>query len=164
MPASVMSPVKSISARMPREHTPQEIISSARNAPAGMRGPLIASGLCALLMWGAFTPLDFGPLAWLCLVPLLTLVRVERPPRRMYLAVYLGGLSFWVSCLQWMRLGDPTMYAAWGALAIYLALYFPLFVRAVSRRRLEIARAAHLVGPDRLGGARIIARIPDDRI
>jgi apolipoprotein N-acyltransferase len=134
---------------MPRESTPQEIIASARNAPAGMRGPLVASGLSALLMWGAFTPLDFGPLAWVCLVPLLTLVRLERAARRMYLAVYLGGLAFWAAALQWMRLGDPTMYMAWGALSAYLALYFPLFLAlsrtAVWRLRVPLTLAAPIV-------------------
>lgn len=122
------NPVKSNPARMPRESTPQEIIATARNAPAGVLGALGASCLSALLMWGAFTPLDFGPLAWLSLVPLLTLVRLPRPARWMYSAIYLGGLAFWASSLQWMRLGHPTMYIAWGALSIYMALYFPLFV------------------------------------
>ncbi|HMC11411.1 MAG TPA: apolipoprotein N-acyltransferase, partial [Pirellulaceae bacterium] len=79
-------------------------------------------------MWGAFTPLDFGPLAWLSLVPLLALARLVRPARRMYLAVYLGGFAFWAASLQWMRLGHPAMYIAWGALSLYLAVYFPLFV------------------------------------
>jgi len=113
---------------MPRASTPQEIISTARNAPAGAGGALLASGLTALLMWGAFTPLDIGPLAWIALIPLFTLVRLERPVRWMYAAVYLGGLAFWAPTLQWMRLGHPLMYGAWGALAVYLALYFPLFL------------------------------------
>ncbi len=134
---------------MPRESTPQEIITSARNAPAGALGPLIASGLAALLMWGAFTPLDIGPLAWLCLVPLLALVRLERPAKWMYFMVYLGGLAFWTSSLQWMRLGHPTMYLAWGALSVYLALYFPLFVAlsrvAVWRLRVPLTLAVPIV-------------------
>jgi apolipoprotein N-acyltransferase len=134
---------------MPRISTPQEIISSARRAPASARGALIASGLTAALMWGAFTPLDFGPLAWLCLIPLLALVRIERPVKRMYLGVYAGGLAFWVATLQWMRLGDPTMYLAWLALATYLALYFPLFVgltrTAVWRLNVPLTIAAPVV-------------------
>lgn len=142
-------PVKSNPARLPRESTPQEIITSARNAPASVRGSLIVSGLSALLMWGAFTPLDFGPLAWLCLVPLLLLVRLARPAQKMYLAVYLGGLAFWAASLQWMRLGDPTMYIAWGALSAYLALYFPLFIAlsrvAVWRLRVPLTLAAPIV-------------------
>src|SRR6266853_1312215 len=119
MAASAMLPVKPSPAKMPRETTPQEIINSARNAPAGIGGALIVSGLTAALMWGAFTPLDFGPLAWVSLIPLLTLVRLERPLRRMFAAIFAGGVGFWLVTLQWMRLGHPAMY---------LALYFPLFV------------------------------------
>ena len=37
-----------------------------------------------------------------------------------------------LATLQWMRLGDPSMYLAWIALSVYMALYFPLFV-SVSR-------------------------------
>src|SRR5579872_563185 len=110
MATSTLSPPKSAPLRMPREKTPQEIIATAREAPAGMTGALTVSGLTALLMWAAFTPIDFGPLAWLCLVPLLMLVRLERPVRRMYAAVFLGGLAFWVPTLQWLRLGNEAMY------------------------------------------------------
>src|SRR4051812_36414525 len=128
MTATAMSPAKSSTTRMPREATPQEIITSGRNAPAGVGGALALSGLSAVLLWGAFTPLDAGPMAWIALVPLFTLVRLSRPVQRMYLAVFAGGLAFWLPTLQWMRLGHPAMYAAWGALSLYLALYFPLFV------------------------------------
>jgi apolipoprotein N-acyltransferase len=134
---------------MPREATPQQIIASARSAPARMKGALVVSGLTGLLMWAAFTPVDFGPLAWVCLVPLLTLVRLPRPTERMYRAVFLGGLAFWVPTLQWMRLGHPTMYVAWGALSFYLALYFPVFLGltrvAVWRFRIPLTLAAPIL-------------------
>jgi apolipoprotein N-acyltransferase len=120
---------------MPREAALQQMITTARTAPAGMRGALSVSCLSGLLMWGAFTPLDFGPLAWICLVPLLTLARLPRPTHRMYPAVFLGGLAFWLMTLQWMRYGDPSMYIALVALSTYLALYFPLF--------LALTRVAH---------------------
>ncbi len=150
--AVAMLPVKSGPARptMPREkNTPQEIITSARNAPAGPWGALLATGLSAVLLWAAFTPVDYGPLAWIALIPLFALLRVERPMRRMSAAVYVGGLGFWLATLQWMRLGDPTMYVAWIALAVYLALYFPVFVAlarvAVWRLKVPVALAAPVV-------------------
>lgn len=148
--AVAMLPTKPVSAPMPREkNTPREIIASARSAPAGATGALVASGLSAILLWGAFTPVDFGPLAWLALVPLFALVRLARPVRRMSAAVYLGGLAFWLPTLQWMRLGDPTMYFAWIALAVYLAVYFPLFVAlarvAVWRFNVPLTVAAPVV-------------------
>jgi apolipoprotein N-acyltransferase len=149
MAVAVMSPSKPAPARTPRASTPQEIITTARNAPAGARGALLASGLSGLLLWGAFTPVDFGPLAWISLIPLIALVRLERPVRRMYLAIYVGGLAFWLAALQWMRLGHPVMYAAWGALALYLAVFFPLFVGltrvAVWRLRVPLTLAVPIV-------------------
>ncbi len=149
MPATAMLPVKSPSAGTPRESPLTEIIASGRSAPAGARAALIASGLTALLLWGSFTPLDFGPLAWLSLVPLLALVRLENPPPRMYGIVFAGGLLFWVMTLQWMRLGHPVMYVAWWALSLYLAIYFPLFVGlarvAVWRLRVPLTLAAPVV-------------------
>jgi apolipoprotein N-acyltransferase len=149
MTAATMLPAKSAPARMPRESTPQEIIDSARKAPAGATGAFLASGMTALLLWGAFTPLDFGPLAWVALVPLLALVRIERPVRRMYGMVFVGGLIFWVMSLQWMRLGHPVMYVAWWALSLYLSLYLPLFVAlarvAVWRLRVPLTLAAPVV-------------------
>jgi apolipoprotein N-acyltransferase len=111
-----------------KDPTPQEIIASARRAPALGAGAFQATAVSACLLWASFTPLGWGPLAWIALVPLLLLVRLERPTRRMYWGTYLGGFLFWCPTLQWMRLGDPTMYIAWIAFALYLAIYFPLFV------------------------------------
>lgn len=112
----------------PQDPTPQEIIASARSAPAGVFGALKVSFLTAILLWASFTPVGFGPLAWVALVPLLLLVRLERPTRWMYLSTYLGGFGFWYATLQWMRLGDASMYIAWTAFAAYLAFYFPVFI------------------------------------
>lgn len=112
----------------PQDPTPQEIIASARSAPASVFGGLKASFLTGILLWASFTPVGLGPLAWVALVPLLLLAKLERPTKWMYPSIYLGGFAFWLATLQWMRLGDPTMYIAWTAFAIYLAFYFPVFV------------------------------------
>src|SRR5262245_20271048 len=142
-------PLKSAPLRTPGESALLEVIASARNAPTGARGALLAAGLTGLLLVGSFTPIDFGPLAWVALVPLLLLVRLERPLRRLYAMVLAGGLLFWVLSLQWMRLGHPVMYVAWWALALYLALYFPLFVAlarvAVWRCHVPLTLAAPVV-------------------
>jgi apolipoprotein N-acyltransferase len=115
-----------------REAALTKIITQARMAPARAKGALVLSGLTALLMWGSFTPLDFGPLGWICLVPICLLVRLERRTAAMYRALYLGGFVFWMLTLQWMRLGHATMYGAWLLTAIYMAFYFPAFV-AIAR-------------------------------
>ncbi len=123
-----------------RESAVREMIAIARSAPAPAFGAIVLSCVTGLLMWGAFTPLDFGPLGWVCLIPLMSLIRLERPTKSMYRSIWLGGLAFWVPTLQWMRLGDPMMFIAWFALALYLSFYFPAFV-ALSRvavRRLKI--------------------------
>lgn len=92
---------------------------------------LAAWGLSLLtgaLLWASFTPLDIGPLAWVALVPMLLLVRIPQPTRWMYTALFVTGWISYTAMLQWMRLGDPTMYIAMVALAAYCAACIPLFV------------------------------------
>jgi len=110
----------------------RDIIESARSSPATWRGAAGCSLATAGMLWASFTPLDFGWLAWVALVPLIQLIRIARPTRAMYGLVYVAGLAWSLTTLQWMRLGDPSMYPAWIALAVYMAMYFPAFV-AVSR-------------------------------
>ena len=116
----------------------REIIQTARSVQNGRQskvgglGAWMMSILSAGLMWCCFTPVNASPLAWLALVPLLLLVRIETRTRWMYSAIYAASLISQLAMLQWMRLGDPTMYIAWVALSIYVALYAVVFV-AVSR-------------------------------
>lgn len=132
-----------------QDPTPQEIIASARSAPARAGGTLKVALLTSMLLWASFTPLGFAPVGWIALVPLLLLVRLERPTRWMYTGVYFAGFAFWWPTLQWMRLGDPTMYIAWTTLAVYLACYFPLFVGltrvAIGRMKFPLLLAAPAV-------------------
>ena len=86
--------------------------------------------LSGLLLWAAFYPLDWGPLGWVALIPLLW-VATDPTVRRPYRAALLGGLVWAVPSLQWMRLASPPMYVAWLALASYLAMYLPAFVGLV---------------------------------
>ena len=124
--------------RRSQERSVSEIIASARNVHqktkirVGMRGALGMSLLSGLLLWLSFTPVNASALAWLAPLPLLLLVRIEERTRWMYPAIYFGSLVSQLSMLQWMRLGDPTMYIAWWALSVYLACYAAAFV-AVSR-------------------------------
>lgn len=112
----------------------RDIIATARSAQEGRRfqvGSVGAWGmslLSAALLWACFTPVNASPLAWIALVPLLLLVRVEQRTRWMYLAVYAGSVVGQLATLQWMRLGDPSMYIAWVALSVYVALYAVAFV------------------------------------
>jgi apolipoprotein N-acyltransferase len=81
--------------------------------------PAILSGL---MLYACYFPLNFGLLAWVALVPLLSLVRANARPRRIYFAAFVGGLFCYVPAIQWMRVAHPAMYASWLMLAIYCSL------------------------------------------
>ncbi|MBW3543616.1 MAG: apolipoprotein N-acyltransferase, partial [Planctomycetes bacterium] len=121
--------------------------SSAPRPPA--RGTWLLSGLTALLLWAAFMPLDWAPLGWIALVPLVMLVRIPCPTRWMYRAIYLTGVAGWVVTLEWMRLGHPMMFLALLGLAIYGGFYLVAFVAisrlAVHRLRLPLLAVVPMV-------------------
>jgi apolipoprotein N-acyltransferase len=114
----------------PTEPTVRAIISAARSVPVQTRsrGAWITAGLSGLLLWASFPPLDWGPLGWIALVPLLLLIRPVQRPRATLVATFVCGFVAQLFMLQWLRYGDATMYPAWIALAVYTALYFPVFV------------------------------------
>lgn len=97
--------------------------------------PAILSGL---LLWPAFFPCDFGLVAFVALAPLATLVRAEGVKSwRRYLAAYLGGLTFFLIALNWIRVAHPMMAMAWIGLSLMCALYWPLAIfllRKIDRR------------------------------
>jgi len=69
-----------------------------------------------------FAPLDFWPLAYVCLVPWLFVVRTSKRAGWTYLLSYLFGLSFYLLNMYWLCLVTPPGYVA---LSIYMAGYFP---------------------------------------
>jgi apolipoprotein N-acyltransferase len=128
------------------------IIQSGRRdgpAPSGrIRSALLPAALSALLLWASFTPIEYAPLAWIALIPLLQVARATVLPRRTALWLWLAGFLGALAMLQWMRLGHPAMYAALVALAAYLGCYFPVFVwlvRRAGRRGLPLWCAAPLI-------------------
>ncbi len=117
-----------------------------------LRQPLVALRLAlptALLLYCCFFPVACGWLAWGALVPLLLLARSRMRPITIYTITFIAGLVFYWPVLQWMRVADPAMYFAWGILATYCALYFPIglyFIRYLDRRTsLPLAVSAPLV-------------------
>ncbi len=127
----------------------QALIDRARSAPVRSRAAWIVCPITAVLLWGSFTPLDWGWLAWFALAPMLCLVRSPRAMQGNLLGAWFGGAICWFATLQWMRLGDSTMYNAWGAMALYSSLYFPVFLlatrSAVHRLKLPLVVAAPVV-------------------
>lgn len=112
------------------EPTVRAIISAARAVPirSRARGAWMCAGLCGLLLWASFPPLDWGPLGWIALVPLLLLIRPRQRPRGTVAATLACGFLSQLFLLQWLRYGHPSMYFALLGVAIYMALYFPVFV------------------------------------
>lgn len=122
------------------------ILKGRRARPAGWR-TLFLLLLTAVLSWLAFTPVDAGPLAWICLVPFLLLTRTESPTHRLYLSTYCVGLLYWLITLQWMRLGDPSMYIALLAMSLYLACYGPVFLLLTRQALLKLKTPIWIAAP-----------------
>jgi apolipoprotein N-acyltransferase len=83
--------------------------------------PAVASGV---LLWAAFFPLNLGPVAFVALVPWLTLARAPVSNGRRYLAAYLGGVVFFALSTQWVRVAHPMMYASWFGLSVVMPLFW----------------------------------------
>jgi apolipoprotein N-acyltransferase len=94
---------------------------------------LLAALASALLLWACYFPLAWGWLAWVALVPLLSLVRSPARPRRIYFVAWVGGLAFFWPVIQWMRVADYRMYGTWAMLSTYCSLYFPVAVWLIRR-------------------------------
>ena len=127
----------------------EQIIAKGKVALPGRHRSFLLALLTGVLMWLAFPPMDFGPVAWICLVPLLLLTRTREALHRMSRRVYLGGLIYWILELQWMRYGDPFMYFGLLAMGLYLACYWPLFLwitrLAIGRWKIPLFLAAPIV-------------------
>jgi len=94
--------------------------------------PAIVSGL---LLWVAFFPLNLGPVAFVALVPFLSLVRADgMGSKRRYFAAFLGGLAFFSMALGWIRVAHWAMAVfAYPGLSLYCSLYFPLALLLLRR-------------------------------
>jgi apolipoprotein N-acyltransferase len=110
--------------------------------PIPTRWPLVGTLSPALatggLLWLCYFPANLGWLAWVALVPLLTLVNSHARPRTIYLCAWAGGSVFFWPAIQWMRVADYRMYFTWIGLSIYCSLYFPFaiyLIRLLIRRR-----------------------------
>jgi apolipoprotein N-acyltransferase len=142
------------------------------SAGQGITAPdsLDRSGIWWLAIGGGLTlfltqpPADLWLVAWVAPLPWLALVqRPEIRGRRPWLAVWCGGLTYWLLAIHWLRLPHPVTSIGWVLLSVYLACYPLLFVwtarRLVHRWQWPLVPAAtvawvaceHLRG-DVLGG------------
>jgi apolipoprotein N-acyltransferase len=92
--------------------------------------PAILSGL---LLYLCYFPVDAGYLGWIALIPLLSLVRANVRPRRIYLATFVGGLVCYVPVISWIRVAHPAMYASWLFLAFVCSLFLVMMMWLIRR-------------------------------
>lgn len=103
--------------------------ASAEQPVRWWQGTLAIALVGSVLLWLAFPPVNWWPLAWVAPVPWLMLVRMkELPGRRPHRALWFAGFAFWMGALHWLRLPYWATSFGWVALSIYLGLYLPLFV------------------------------------
>ena len=122
--------------------------------------PAILSGL---LLYLSFFPVNAGFLAWIALVPVLSLVRANARPRRIYFAAFVGGLVCYVPAIQWMRVAHPAMYASWLFLAFCVRLFLVMSLWLDSPARPD--RRAPLAGrADRVRRRRVLPVPLPDRL
>lgn len=102
----------------------------------------------SLLFFASLPPVGWSWTAWFALVPLCLLILKPEFKPRAYWGIYGGGLLFSLAISQWMRLGDPLMYFAWLATALYIPSFFVAFVAAsrvaVQRGRLPLVAVVPL--------------------
>ncbi len=96
--------------------------------------PVVLPGVSsALLLWMAFPPCGWWPLAWIAPLGWLRLIsRGKLGERRPYAQLYGVGLMHWLLMIQWIRLPHWSAWFGWWAMSVCLAAYIPLFV-AMSR-------------------------------
>jgi len=83
-----------------------------------------------VLLWLAYPPFEFAPLAWLALVPLMLVVFPKSLPARLKVLrkTYFAAVLFWLATFYFLPYPHPVLFIGWFALSAYLALYTPLFV------------------------------------
>ncbi len=123
------------------------LASAADGSKRRVYSPAVLSGL---LLWIAFFPLNLGPVAFVALVPFLSLIRAEGiGAKRRYFAAFLGGLAFYTMALGWIRVAHPAMALfAYPGMSLYCSLYFPLalfLLRRLDRPKLPFALTLPLV-------------------
>ena len=110
---------------------------------------IVCRGLMGgLLLWLAFPPVGWWPLAWVALVYWIDIAAQPMAfQSRQYRFLYLIGFFHWLLMLQWVRLPHYSAWFGWIVLAGYLGLYLPLWVavvRALLRVRFPLVVAAPL--------------------
>lgn len=89
------------------------------------------AALSATLIWLAFPPVDFGPVAWVALVPWLLVINRAQTKHATIIS-FVVGYALFVALLYWLRF---VTIPGWFALAFYCALYWLLSAWLLCRLR-----------------------------
>ena len=89
--------------------------------------------LGVFLYFLAIPPVGFGLFGWVAFAPWIPLLRIPTlTGRHPYRVIGFAGFVFWLVTLHWFRYPHPATSIGWVALAVYLAIYFPVLV-AIAR-------------------------------
>src|SRR5437667_862842 len=106
-------------------------LAHVRRAPrraAGQWRLLALAVVSGVALWLCHFPVAWGWLAWVALVPVLTLARAEARGRWLFLCAWLGGIVYYFPAISWMSVAHIAMAACWILLSTYCSLYFPLAI------------------------------------
>ncbi len=92
--------------------------------------PLLCSMTSGLLLFLAFPPLGWWPLAWIAPVGWCWLIATPRfGGRHPLIQIYTGGVLHWMLLIHWIRLPHWSAYFGWLTLSLFLAIYVVGFVK-----------------------------------
>ncbi len=105
---------------------------SADSEPSGWKPGSWWWGIAGVaLLWLAFPPVGWWPLAWVAPVPWMAWVyRARWDTRRPYRMVWVIGTLYWLATFYFIPLPHPALWLGWLVVSAYLGLYLCLFVAA----------------------------------
>lgn len=117
--------------------TDQPLSPAADNQPVRSTSwlPEMRAGLTGVLLWCAFPPQSYPWLAWVALIPWFGVWVDHRQLsfKRTLRVALIGGLTFWLPAIQWVRLSDPSAWPGWLVMSLTLAVWWPIMAIVVRR-------------------------------
>ncbi|MCA9150987.1 MAG: apolipoprotein N-acyltransferase [Planctomycetales bacterium] len=102
----------------------------------------------AVLLYLAYPPVGWWLLAWLAPIGWIRFATTQTwHLRRPYRRLYFVGLLYSLLLVQWIRLPHWSAYFGWWLLAVYLAVYVPLFVAATRGLMWQLKLPSWLAAP-----------------
>ena len=85
--------------------------------------------LAMLMLWLSFPPIGLFWLAWLALLPLISVIVEKRKlTKGHYWAVWFVGLLYWLGTFYFIPIPHPLLWIGWIVISLYLACYLPFTV------------------------------------